>query len=127
MATVDVEGATLDGPRILVTGGRDFVDQALLYQTLDCLFTSNGVGVVIQGGARGADQLARAWAFDRGVPSLSFPAQWAKYGKAAGPRRNVEMLESAEPDVVVAFPGGRGTSHMVKCAHRAGVKVIEVL
>jgi hypothetical protein len=36
------------------------------------------------------------------------------------------MLKEFGPDVVVAFPGGRGTGDMVQRAKAHGVKVIEV-
>ena len=49
-------------------------------------------------------------------------AQWAKYGKAAGPMRNQEMLDSGI-DLVVAFPGGRGTADMLDKARLAGVVI----
>jgi hypothetical protein len=50
--------------------------------------------------------------FDRRV----WPSQGD--GRAAGPRRNQRMLEDFRPDLVVAFPGGRGTAYMVR---RAGL------
>jgi hypothetical protein len=57
---------------------------------------------------------------------LSYPAQWAKYGKKAGTIRNCQMLNEGHPDIVLAFPlpGSIGTWHMVKIAKKAGVGVI---
>ncbi|MEM9912925.1 MAG: hypothetical protein AAF922_19365 [Pseudomonadota bacterium] len=46
-------------------------------------------------------------------------------GRAAGPIRNKEMLDEGCPDLVVAFPGGRGTANMVKQAQAAGVEVLD--
>lgn len=54
-----------------------------------------------------------------------FPADWDKYGKRAGYLRNVQMLDEGKPDLVVAFPGGKGTAMMVKLAKERGVRVIE--
>jgi hypothetical protein len=53
-------------------------------------------------------------------------AEWEKYGRLAGPKRNARMLEW-KPNLVIAFPGGAGTSNMVKQANAAGVTVISVL
>ena len=53
------------------------------------------------------------------------PAQWGKFGDAAGPIRNAKMLEE-ELDLVVAFPGGAGTADMVRRSKKAGFKVMEV-
>jgi hypothetical protein len=45
---------------------------------------------------------------------------------AAGPIRNARMLEEGKPDIVIAFPGGRGTANMIEQAHAAGVEVVQV-
>jgi hypothetical protein len=52
--------------------------------------------------------------------------QYQEYGKGAGPRRNKQMIEEGNPDLVIAFPGGRGTADMINRARAAGVRVIEV-
>lgn len=114
------------GARVLVCGGRDYDDWHFLCEALDAINDTKPMGMVIQGGARGADALARAWADARGVACLSFPALWRKHGRAAGPIRNKEMLDEGCPHLVVAFPGGRGTDNMCEQAHNAGVKVFRV-
>lgn len=81
---------------------------------------------IIHGGARGADRGADEWGVANWVPVHEFKADWDKYGKLAGPIRNKEMLEIGKPDLVIAFPGGKGTSNMVQQAKEAGVEVIEV-
>jgi hypothetical protein len=109
--------------RILVCGGRDFASYLLLANVL----SEYGSDVELcNGGARGADSLAGKYAAIRGIPVRVFPADWQTHGKAAGPIRNSEMLREFAPDLVVAFPGGRGTSDMVAKAKRAGVQVREV-
>lgn len=81
---------------------------------------------IISGCAKGADQIGIDWAVINWCKLEEYPADWKKYGKAAGSIRNKQMLEEGKPDVVIAFPGGKGTAHMVKIAKEAGVKVIEV-
>jgi len=70
--------------------------------------------------------MAGDWAVERGVECLQYPADWEKLGRAAGPIRNEQMLREGKPDLVVAFPGARGTAHMVRIAREAGVRVIEI-
>lgn len=111
--------------RVLVCGGRDYDDGGAVGATLCALNAEMGIAVIIEGGARGADRLARQWAECAGVPYLTVDADWKKYGKAAGAIRNAEMLKQ-EPTLVVAFPGGRGTADMVRRARAANVEVIEV-
>ena len=85
---------------------------------MDC--TKDGM-VVIQGGAAGADSLARSWAAHSGVVCLTFKANWKAHGKGAGPQRNQRMLDEGRPELVVAFRGGRGTIDMVRRASKANV------
>lgn len=110
--------------KVLVCGGRDFCDDELMNDTLNEVHgTGRSITAIIQGGASGADFLAAMWATDHNVLCIGVPADWANYGKAAGPIRNRQMLEDCQPDLVLAFPGGRGTADMVRQAKKAGIKV----
>lgn len=111
--------------RILVTGGRDFNDRGLLQSTLDELHDNHCFTLLIHGNARGADRLAGKWAKDRGINVLSCSADWERHGRAAGPIRNRRMLREG-PDLVVSFPGGKGTKNMIEVATKAGIDVVEV-
>jgi hypothetical protein len=111
--------------RVLVTGGRDFKDRDRLYAVLDRLHKTYRFDELVEGGARGADTLAREWAHSRGVDVITFWANWTKYMKGAGPVRNEKMMRLAMPDLVVAFPGGSGTADMVKRAKRAEIGIVE--
>jgi UDP-N-acetylmuramoylalanine-D-glutamate ligase len=55
-----------------------------------------------------------------------YPADWKLHGKSAGHIRNQQMLDESKPDIVIAFPGGRGTANMIKRAKKAGVEVFQV-
>jgi len=113
--------------RLLVTGGRDFTRRALLFRTLDQLHEERVFTDMIQGGARGADELARLWAKTHPeIKRYVCHANWEEHGNGAGPRRNARMLDW-KPDLVVAFPtGGPGTADMMRQARAAGVEVIEI-
>ena len=116
--------------RVLVCGGRDYQDYTKVCEILCDLRKKLELAeplVVIEGGARGADTMAKMWA--TAVPNatvVEYPADWTTYGKSAGYIRNSQMLKEGKPDLVVAFPGGTGTAMMVKIAKLAGVEVIEV-
>jgi hypothetical protein len=112
--------------RVLVCGGRTFSDAELLCGMLNHLKERFPDISIIHGAARGADQLAGAWAHENNVSCVAFPANWDAYGRSAGHVRNGEMLSRGKPDLVVAFPGGRGTANMIEQATQAGVKVINV-
>lgn len=113
--------------RVLVCGGRDWSDWATLDHALEALHSEAPILCIIEGGASGADSLANEWASAYDIPEhLMFAADWRTHGKRAGPIRNQRMIDEGKPDLVVAFPGGRGTSDMVRRAKAAGVRVIEV-
>jgi len=107
----------------LVCGGRDYGDQAMLFGVLDMEAEQRPIHAIIQGGADGADRLARMWCQSRNVRYDSYPADWRAHGKAAGPIRNQQMIDEGRPTKVFAFPGGRGTADMVRRAKAAGLPV----
>lgn len=112
--------------RVLVCGGRIYDDYVHLCGVLDALASQCRIVQIIEGEARGADRLARRYAEERGIPVLPFPAQWELYGPSAGFKRNAAMLEHGKPDLVVAFPGGKGTADMVAKARDAGVPILSL-
>lgn len=109
--------------RVLVCGGRDFTDRRFLSEELGKLMLMHRIDTLIHGDAAGADRLAGEWGQRAGITVLPFPADWVRDRRAAGPIRNKRMLDEGKPDLVVAFPGGKGTANMVAQAKRAGVPV----
>lgn len=114
------------GLRVIVCGGRDFcktdVESAFLYLTLDLIHAKTPIGHVWHGNARGVDSCSGIWAWRRKVQCTPVPARWKDEGKSAGPKRNQRMLGQSI-DLVIAFPGGRGTDDMIRRAEKAGVTV----
>lgn len=111
-----------EGFVVLVCGGRDYRDREAVFEVLDEIHAACTVSLLVSGSARGADALGEMWARVREIPYLGVPARWTTEGKAAGPRRNDRMLKMLPRlDLVVHFPGGNGTAHMVRRARAAGV------
>lgn len=112
--------------RVLVTGGRDYADAGRVFFVLDSALRAFGRQlVIVHGDARGADRLARRWCAARGVPDERHPAPWDRYGRRAGSIRNGWMLDTGV-DLVIAFPGGRGTQDMVVRSRQGGVFVLDL-
>lgn len=113
---------------IIVTGSRDWSDSDQLSRTLTLFHSRHDFELLVEGGAHGADTLARQWADKAKVTCLTIPAAWDRWGKAAGARRNIEMLERHPGALVVAFPlpQSRGTWHCVFEARKRGHQVIVV-
>lgn len=113
------------GATVVVTGGRKFDDEAFLCERLTEIDEDLHVRRLVTGGARGADWMAEIWAKKNGTEHVKYPADWARYGRAAGPIRNAEMLNKEKPDLVVAFPGGLGTVDCVARALHLGIDVLD--
>ncbi len=126
--------------RVLVCGGRMYGEQYLdeasdaravkerdaLRAFLSDFHSKTPISVLIHGVSKGADFWADNWAKAYGVKVAPFKADWRTHGKGAGPIRNKRMLEEGRPDIVVAFPGGRGTLDMCGRARAIGLRVLEV-
>lgn len=70
----------------------------------------------------GADRIADEVAIDLGLDTEAHPADWDKYGRAAGPIRN-RYMGALGAELCIAFGDGRGTQHMVDTAERRGIPV----
>ncbi len=100
-----------------IVGSRTFVNYNLFCEVLQ-----KAVGVwgmpteVVSGGAAGADSLAKRWATEHSLPCRELLPEWSRYGKAAGPMRNTQIIDYATH--VIAFPshGGRGTQDSIRKA-----------
>jgi hypothetical protein len=111
---------------VLVCGGRNYDGDHPWNHVMDVLgefHAATPISAIIEGGATGADSLARSWAKMHRVKCITVPADWAAHGRAAGPIRNRRMLFDFKPDIVIAFPGGRGTEDMIRQAEQLGIKV----
>lgn len=110
--------------RVIIAGGRDFKDYDLLVKTMNHLLSNVKDDItVVCGKARGVDTLGEQYAKEHGYSVQYFPADWNRYGKAAGYLRNTEMAKNA--DALVAFWDGMslGTRHMIETAKARGLKV----
>lgn len=110
--------------RVLVCGDREWFARAAIERHLRRFSKST---TVIHGACRGADSIGGEVAKALGFEVVPYPANWAAYGKAAGPLRNQLMLDEGKPTLVLAFhqdlASSKGTKDMVSRAERAGVPV----
>ena len=118
--------------RIIIAGSREFNDYRKMVTKLDelgihLLATMDDIEIV-SGHCSGADICGEKFAKAYNYPLKIFPADWDKYGKAAGPIRNEQMAKyAAEADrgMLIAFPIGesKGTRNMIKLAKQYGLEV----
>lgn len=110
--------------RVMVTGSRHWTDEGAVIRALRAAQDQLGAFVLVHGACpTGADEIAADFWGRRG-PVEAHPADWAQHGKAAGPIRNKEMVESGI-DLVIAFPlpDSKGTRNAMALAHAAGIQI----
>jgi hypothetical protein len=108
--------------KVAVVGSRSFNNYVYLWEVLHaidlrlCVNKGSPIHEIISGGARGADTLAEQFAKKENLPLKVFPAEWDKYGKSAGFRRNQQIVDNC--DILIAFWDGesRGTKHSIDLA-----------
>lgn len=76
--------------RVIIAGSRHYHNYEVVERAIvDSKFN---ITEIVWGGAPGVDQLGFDWGIKNGVTIKKFEADWEKYGKAAGPIRNTEMV-----------------------------------
>jgi len=114
----------------LITGDRNWNDAELIYDTIAFVAPD----YLIEGEARGADSIGRDAARALGITVIPYPALWETEGRAAGPLRNIRMLDRLKSArdhghvcTVLAFHDdlehSKGTRHMVGIARAASFVV----
>ena len=119
-----------DDSKVIIAGSRSFADYEKLKSICDRIFPnqhSEPSITILSGTSSGSDSLGERYAHERGYALQRLPADWKKYGKAAGPIRNRQMAENA--DVLIAFWNGRskGTKNMIETAKKFGLIVETIL
>lgn len=115
--------------RVIIAGGRYFENYDLVKAKCDYYLSNKKQThqvVIVSGHATGADTLGERYAKECNLPCEIHPADWDRFGKSAGPKRNAEMAEVA--DALIAFWDGqsRGTANMINLAKTHNLKVAVV-
>ena len=110
--------------RLIIAGGRDFDSLQMMVAKLDALInvTMERI-VIISGTARGADSMGEQFAKLKGFHCEQYPAQWDKYGRSAGYKRNEQMADQATHCVVFWDGKSRGSKHMIDIAKKKGLEL----
>lgn len=112
--------------KVVIAGSRGFSNYKLLYEKCNDILREKSKThniIIVSGHAKGADTLAEKYANDKGFDLEIYPADWKKFGKSAGFRRNEQMANVA--DALIAFWDGEshGTKHMIAIATEKGMNV----
>lgn len=107
--------------RTIIAGCRDFYNYDVVVAAIQAAEIQ--ISTVLSGAAKGVDSLGAEWARKTGVPVEEYPADWFKFGKSAGPRRNKEMVDKAEALIALWDYQSIGTRDVINKAKAKGLKV----
>ncbi len=107
--------------RFIVAGCRDYTDYEKAKEYISEFIKEhleNQTLVFLSGGCRGADLMGERFAKEHGFEICRYNADWKKFGKAAGPIRNLQMVKNC--DLVLCFWDGksRGTASLIALAKK---------
>lgn len=100
---------------ITVTGSRSIKDWVFAYECLNDFknkYIPSGFPLLFRSGhAVGFDRLAENWCKNFNIPVQIFLPDWEKHGRAAGIKRNLEMLDGASGVIGVWDGKSKGALH----------------
>lgn len=107
--------------KVIIAGSRSITNTELLKEIIEK--SKFDISEVVCGDANGVDELGNQWAIENNLPVKHFPANWAKYGKAAGFIRNSEMAEYGDALIVLWDGFSSGTKMMIELAKKKSLSV----
>ena len=106
--------------KLLIAGSRSIID-------LDISpYIPEGVNLIISGGAKGIDTLAKTYADAHGIETLILLPQYDKFGRAAPIKRNEEMVNLCDALLAIWDGESKGTKYTLNYARKKGKIIIEV-
>lgn len=102
--------------KVIIAGSRYITDYNILLKAIEEAMYENpnlNITEVVCGEARGVDTLGKNYALKNKIKVKSFFADWNKYGKSAGYRRNQEMAKYGDFLIAIWDGNSKGTKHMI--------------
>ncbi len=109
--------------RCIIAGSRNNIEYQNVFSAMGECPWSSEITEVVSGKARGVDTMGEQWAKENNIPIKEFPANWKKFGRSAGPRRNEEMGDYADALIAVWDGESKGTKHMIDYSKNKGLRV----
>lgn len=114
--------------KLIIAGSRDIrVSSDELFEIIEKLGILYDIKEIVSGCATGIDTNAIAFAQQYGIKLKKFPANWERYGKLAGPRRNLEMANYASALLLIWDGKSKGSRNMLARMNGMKKTVYEVI
>ena len=99
--------------KVVIAGSREITNREFIRKEMNNLWREIGPFELVSGMARGVDRVSRDLAVAAGITVHEMPADWNRYGKSAGYRRNEEMAILADYGLILWDGESKGTKHMI--------------
>jgi hypothetical protein len=112
---------------LIVAGPRNYFNREVITDALVDAICEVKPVKILTGDAKGVDTIVAELCAQFGMEYERFYADWDKYGRSAGPRRNWEMALKGT-HLLAFYNGSAGTSNMIYFAkrHELIVNIIEI-
>ena len=111
--------------KVIIAGSRSIKKYEDVAKAIDHILSEHDLKVseVVSGTAYGVDKLGEKYAEEHNIAIKQFPANWRKYGKSAGYKRNCEMAVYADACIVIWDGESKGSKHMIDIAKKEGLRL----
>lgn len=114
--------------KVIVAGSRTITNYNLVKNAIDeARQTGLNITTIIDGTARGVDSLASRYAVEHGIDNIRMAADWKRFGKVAGRKRNELMAENGDALIAIWDGTSTGTKHMLECAKARNLQIVTVI
>jgi len=112
------------GERLAVVGSRDFDDFELFVKIMDRLRLVKVIDVIISGGAKGVDSMARHYSEVNGIDFEEYLSDWDKHGRSAGFIRNQTIWDNSTSGIAIWDGISKGTAHSFEISKKQNKPLI---
>lgn len=109
--------------KTIIAGSRDNIEYRDVLSAMEECPWSSEITEVVSGKARGVDTFGEQWAIENNISIKEFPADWKKFGRSAGIKRNEQMGDYADALIAVWDGESRGAKHMIDYSKNKGLRV----
>lgn len=104
---------------LAIVGYRNFNDYDRFVDEITARYDVTDIDEIVSGACQGTDTLAEKFAAAQKIPFVAFHADWQRYGKAAGPKRNTQIVDRCTDLIAFLSKESRGTLDSIAKAKKA--------
>ena len=112
--------------KLAIVGSREFENYDLLCAEVAKIRETQKIELIVSGGAKGADTLAKKYAALNHIPLMEFLPDYERYGRGAPLQRNTLIVQNADWVLAFVTASSKGTWDTIRKAQKALKKVIIV-